>query len=818
MTFERRFARPGAHHDVPAATHATPGKHTLTEDLAAPGPALPGHAAPGALPAPVRAKMEHAFGADFSAVRIHEGPQAAAMNAIAYTEGNDIHFQPGRYDPTSASGQALLGHELTHVVQQRGGQVRPQGKDAPINADPALEAEADDKGARAARGEHVGGGTGATQVQSKVIQRYAEVTDDYKRKWRKSDDGGMLVESTGTPGYRSKEFFATPAKIAAASAQLSSAGSFIRLEASYAGHGRSKVLPRFVSPGAEHGQVFDNPGPTSGSSMVMPSDCNNSARLIMGVQHAPTQTDMPPPSQDAETNVSNQGSTPRKEFLVKAAKGDEGPGSLVENNGLTQLTDSLVKYRGVVAERPVAKQDANGLQQVLARSAALANTNHADAWRVLNYLKVSLPAFYADFTGWAGLDAGARPDVGDALVTYLPDGPVANSISKNPKAYDAMVDALRSALTDKTDREAIRSSLEAVLKSVKSEHAVLLAELEATRASEEKKKKAKEDELEEARSLLAGAEGDDRKPHQLRITRLTSDIKYGFQALIEKAEKAEQLARGTMEHTRAIVEMIEVGKAPPDAVARAALELIGITAGTLFSDVKTTLNQTDKATQHFGKGVERRIHGAMGDNDLWNKHWGGVVMTEGSDYVTLENDASTRAHGAMNTEWGFALYGSEKPGQSFHDQMTASGDFGSFASTARMTGPKTTENKAQQGRDGDRNVVQTFDQSIDAKISAIGDDQEPLLDLLLKLRTDQRAALKRRYQARAPHPAPVAKLTLRLIDELAPRQELPRTMRTGPDPGDQGGSEDWGGPGHDPSNHWGKNHPLGQSPGKPPVA
>jgi len=182
--------------------------------------------------------------------------------------------------------------------------------------------------------------------------------------------------------------------------------------------------------------------------------------------------------------------------------------------------------------------------------------------------------------------------------------------------------------------------------------------------------------------------------------------------------------------------------------------------------------------------------------------------------VTLENDASTRAHGAMNTQWGFALYGSEKPGQSFHDQMIASGDFGSFASTARMTGPKAREQKAQQGREGDRNVIQTFDQRIDVAIDAIGDDQEPLLELLMKLRTDQRAALKRRYLARAPHPAPVTQRTIQLIDELAPKQQLPKTMRTGPDPGDKGHSEDWGGPGHDPSNHWGKNHPLGQDPSK----
>src|SRR5690606_4311078 len=46
------------------------------------------------LPAAVQAKMEHAFGTDLSAVRVHEGPQAAAMGALAYTQGTDIHFAP----------------------------------------------------------------------------------------------------------------------------------------------------------------------------------------------------------------------------------------------------------------------------------------------------------------------------------------------------------------------------------------------------------------------------------------------------------------------------------------------------------------------------------------------------------------------------------------------------------------------------------------------------------------------------------------------------------------------------------------------------
>jgi hypothetical protein len=109
------------------------------------------------MPAPVRSRMENSFGTSFSDVNIHtDSPQAKSMGALAFTQGNNVHFAPGQYNPQSSSGQALLGHELTHVVQQRAGRVSvPQSKGAPINADPSLETEADQIGAKAAKGEQV---------------------------------------------------------------------------------------------------------------------------------------------------------------------------------------------------------------------------------------------------------------------------------------------------------------------------------------------------------------------------------------------------------------------------------------------------------------------------------------------------------------------------------------------------------------------------------------------------------------------------------------------------------------------------------------
>jgi hypothetical protein len=109
------------------------------------------------MPESVLDKMETAFDTDFSSVGIHEGEHASAIGSLAFTQGESIHFAPGRYDPSSTSGQSLLGHELAHVVQQRSGRVSSlQGKGTTVNAHPALESEADRAGERAARGESVG--------------------------------------------------------------------------------------------------------------------------------------------------------------------------------------------------------------------------------------------------------------------------------------------------------------------------------------------------------------------------------------------------------------------------------------------------------------------------------------------------------------------------------------------------------------------------------------------------------------------------------------------------------------------------------------
>ena len=108
----------------------------------------------GAIPVSFRSRFEAYFGQDFSSVRLRESSEATAIKAKAYTRGEQITFAPGRMKLHTRSGQALLGHELAHVVQQREGRVRPTAsvRGIPINNQASLERDADHHSRAAMRG------------------------------------------------------------------------------------------------------------------------------------------------------------------------------------------------------------------------------------------------------------------------------------------------------------------------------------------------------------------------------------------------------------------------------------------------------------------------------------------------------------------------------------------------------------------------------------------------------------------------------------------------------------------------------------------
>jgi hypothetical protein len=125
-----------------------------------------------------RAFMEPRFGHDFGQVRVHVGGKAAesarAVNALAYTVGNNVVFGIGKYNPQSEHGNRLLAHELAHVVQQNGrtSGVQPFGI-APDDHPAEREAEAAADAVVHDRQVHVGQTT-SPSANRKLLHRHKD--------------------------------------------------------------------------------------------------------------------------------------------------------------------------------------------------------------------------------------------------------------------------------------------------------------------------------------------------------------------------------------------------------------------------------------------------------------------------------------------------------------------------------------------------------------------------------------------------------------------------------------------------------------------
>ncbi|MBB4804826.1 hypothetical protein HNP38_000098 [Chryseobacterium defluvii] len=188
--------------------------------------------------------MESRFSADFSNVKIHTGNEAVQMSrelsAQAFTVGNDIYFNEGKYDPNSDHGKHLLAHELTHTIQQ-GNRIQ-------------------------AKSEH-------------RIQRYLEgngtAGSAIGNAYRIADDLSAAVKV----GYPNHDLYAEAGKAAASNTLLANVGSGIRLVeettnfvVSHAG--KSKTLKKVVPENIRNS--------TSGNSMKISDDCGNSCAVVVG--------------------------------------------------------------------------------------------------------------------------------------------------------------------------------------------------------------------------------------------------------------------------------------------------------------------------------------------------------------------------------------------------------------------------------------------------------------------------------------------------------------------------------------------------------
>jgi hypothetical protein len=152
------------------------------------------HNKEGNLPDDVQEKMERTFNADFSDVKVYENSQSAEnLGAVAYTQGNEIHFSSG-YQPYSSNGQEYLGHELSHVLQQRQDLVKETHVEDghSVSDDAALEAQAHEEGHKAAHGEVINTNqTAVNHSSSSAIQKKSQPI----QMWR-DVPGQVQIEST----------------------------------------------------------------------------------------------------------------------------------------------------------------------------------------------------------------------------------------------------------------------------------------------------------------------------------------------------------------------------------------------------------------------------------------------------------------------------------------------------------------------------------------------------------------------------------------------------------------------------------------------
>jgi hypothetical protein len=176
-----------------------------------------------ALPKEVRNFYEPRFGYDFSKVRIHHDNSAAqsadSINALAYTSGNNIIFNRGQYAPGTASGKKLLGHELTHVVQQGAGIRRaPMPKDRfgrPLGVVSTPEQEAYDRDTfKIAENEKIEAplkaelrGLVKNAVWSEIRRRIYPKESSAGLKRADDRHSGKLPDLTGLGGLKTIEHF-----------------------------------------------------------------------------------------------------------------------------------------------------------------------------------------------------------------------------------------------------------------------------------------------------------------------------------------------------------------------------------------------------------------------------------------------------------------------------------------------------------------------------------------------------------------------------------------------------------------------------------
>ena len=141
------------------------------------------------MPDNLKSGIESLSGYSMDDVRVHyNSSKPATVQALAYTQGTDIHVAPGQ--------EKFLPHEAWHVAQQMAGRVAPTTNinDMPVNDNASLEHEADVMGERAISCKKGPEELKKRNVIHATCQRTTSVIYEYQETSYKETDDTLMTE------------------------------------------------------------------------------------------------------------------------------------------------------------------------------------------------------------------------------------------------------------------------------------------------------------------------------------------------------------------------------------------------------------------------------------------------------------------------------------------------------------------------------------------------------------------------------------------------------------------------------------------------
>lgn len=145
------------------------------------------------MPDNLKTGIESLSGFSMDNVRVHyNSSKPATVQALAYTQGTDIHVSPGQ--------EKHLPHEAWHVAQQMAGRVTPTTNinGMPVNDNEELEHEADVMGEKAVQCKKQNYITQHPVFIPSIIQKVDELSCNCKITYRKDGAKGALLNAVGT--------------------------------------------------------------------------------------------------------------------------------------------------------------------------------------------------------------------------------------------------------------------------------------------------------------------------------------------------------------------------------------------------------------------------------------------------------------------------------------------------------------------------------------------------------------------------------------------------------------------------------------------